>query len=81
MTTHHVSLYHSKTNEPDSNVLKQELITYQQTSSGLKITKLERSFSNRDHLDSYTSAPLVFRNKSQQQTTTDPLATLLKPAV
>ena len=55
MTTHHVSLYHSKTKQPDSNVLKQELITYEQTASGLKITKLERSFSNRDHLDSYTS--------------------------
>ena len=40
MTTHHVSLYHSKTKQPDSNVLKQELITYQQTPSGLKITKL-----------------------------------------
>ena len=51
MTTHHVSLYHSKTKQPDITVLKQELITYQQTSSGLKITKLERSFSNRDHLD------------------------------
>ena len=61
MTTHHVSLYHSKTNQPDSTVLKQELFTYQQTSSGLKITKLERSFSNGDHLDSYTSTPLVFR--------------------
>ena len=55
MTTHHVSLYHSKTEKPDITVLKQELVTYQQTSSGLKITKLERSFSNRDHLDSYTS--------------------------
>ena len=55
MTTHHVSLYHSKTKQPDSTVLKQELITYEQTASGLKITKLERSFSNRDHLDSYTS--------------------------
>jgi len=55
MTTHHVYLYHSKTKQPDSTVLKQELITYEQTASGLKITKLERSFSNRDHLDSYTS--------------------------
>ena len=61
MTTHHVSLYHSKTNQPNSTVLRQELVTYQQTSSGLKITKLERSFSNGDHLDSYTSTPLVFR--------------------
>ena len=39
MTTHHVSLYHSKTKQPDSNVLKQELITYQQTSSGLKLRR------------------------------------------
>ncbi len=60
MTTHHVALYHPKTNQPESTVLKQELITYQQTASGLKITKLERSFSNGDHLDSYTSEPLLF---------------------
>ena len=59
MTTHHVSLYHPNTNQPDSTVLKQELFIYQQTASGLKITKLERSFSNADHLDNYTSAPLV----------------------
>ena len=67
MTTHHVSLYHSKTKQPDITVLKQELITYQQTASGLKITKLERSFSNRDHLDSYTSAPLLLRSFSEQE--------------
>jgi hypothetical protein len=67
MTTHHVSLYHPKTNEPDSTVLKQELVTYQQTSFGLKITKLERSFSNRDHLDSYTSAPLLLRSFPEQE--------------
>ena len=67
MTTHHVSLYHSKTNQPDSNVLKQELVTYQQTPSGLKITKLERSFGNRDHLDSYTSSPLVLGSLPKQE--------------
>ena len=67
MTTHHVSLYHSKTNQPESTVLKQELITYQQTSSGLKITKLERSFSNGDHLDSYNSVPLVLSSLPKQE--------------
>ena len=67
MTTHHVSLYHSKTQQPDRTVLKQELVTYQQTSSGLKITKLERSFSNGDHLDSYTSAPLVLGSLPEQE--------------
>ena len=67
MKTHHISLYHTKNNQPDSNVLKQELITYEQTASGLKITKLERSFSNRDHLDSYTSAPLVLGSLPEQE--------------
>ena len=61
MTTHHVSLYHPETNPPVGTVLKQELVTYQQTESGLKITKLERSFSSDDHLDSYTSAALPLR--------------------
>ena len=67
MTTHHVSLYHPKTNQPDITVLKQELVTYQQTPSGLKITKLERSFSNHDHIDSYTSAPLLLRSFPEQE--------------
>ena len=67
MTTHHVSLYHSKTKQPDSTVLKQELITYKQTSSGLKITKLERSFSGGDHLDNYTSTPLVLGSLPKQE--------------
>ena len=67
MTTHHVSLYHHKTNKPEGAVLKQELVTYQQTSSGLKITKLERSFSKGDHLDNYTSAPLVLGSLPEQE--------------
>ena len=67
MTTHHVSLYHSKTKQPDSTVLKQELITYEQTASGLKITKLERSFGSGDHLDSYTSSPLVLGSLPKQE--------------
>jgi len=61
MKTHHISLYHTKNNQPDSNVLKQELITYQQTNSGIKVTKLERSFRSDDHLDIYTSSPIVLK--------------------
>ena len=67
MTTHHVSLYHPKINQPESTVLKQELVTYQQTSFGLKITKLERSFNNSDHLDNYTSEPLVLGSPPEQE--------------
>ncbi len=59
MNTHHVSLYHSRTNQTESKVLKQELVTYEETSSGLKITKLERSFTGSSHLDSYTSSPII----------------------
>ena len=62
MKTHHISLYHTKNNQPDSNVLKQELITYQQTTSGIKMTRLERSFRGGDHLDSYTSSPIVLKS-------------------
>ena len=67
MTTHHVSLYHPKIEQPVSTVLKQELVTYQQTSSDLKITKLERSFSNGDHLDNYTSEPVVLGTLPEQE--------------
>jgi len=66
MKTHHISLYHTKTNHPDTNVLKQELITYQQTTSGINITKLERSFRGGDHLDSYTSSPIVLKKTSTE---------------
>ena len=67
MTTQQFYLYHSKSEQPDSNALKQELVTYQQTSVGIKITKLERSFSNSDHLDNYTSAPLVLGLLPEQE--------------
>ena len=59
MNTHHVSLYNQKTNRPDSKVLKQELITYEQTAYGLKVTRFELSFNDDSHLDSFTSSPVV----------------------
>ena len=59
MTFHHTSLYNSDTNKPSARVLKQELITYEQTEFGLKLTKLERTFSSEAHADSYTSSPIV----------------------
>jgi hypothetical protein len=67
MTTHHVSLYNPETNPPEGTVLKQELVTYQQTASGLKITKLERSICSDYHLDSYTSAPLPLRSLPESE--------------
>ena len=59
MSTHHISLYDLKRNKPVSAVLKQELITYEQTEYGLKISRLERSFTGAEYTDSYTSTPIV----------------------
>ena len=59
MTLYHTSLYNSDINKPSARVLKQELITYEQTEFGLKLTKLERTFSGEAHADSYTSSPIV----------------------
>jgi hypothetical protein len=59
MSYHHTSLYNIDDNKPVTRVVKQELITYEQTEFGLKITKLERSFTGAEHTDSYTSAPIV----------------------
>jgi len=58
MSIHHTSLYNTENNKPESRVLKQELITYEQTEFGLKICKLERSFTGAEHTDSYTSVPI-----------------------
>ena len=59
MSIHHTSLYNSNENKPVTRVVKQELITYEQTEFGLKIAKLERSFTGAEHSDSYTSTPIV----------------------
>jgi len=59
MSIHHTSLYNTDDNKPATRVVKQELITYEQTEFGLKITKLERSFTGAEHADSYTSTPIV----------------------
>ena len=59
MKSHHTSLYHTETNKPRASIIKQELITYEQTEFGLKITKLERSFTGAEHSDSFTSTPIV----------------------
>lgn len=59
MSIHHTSLYNTDDNKPARRVLKQELITYEQSEFGLKIAKLERSFSGTEHTDSYNSSPIV----------------------
>ena len=59
MSIHHTSLYNTDDNKPVTRVVKQELITYEQTEFRLKIAKLERSFTGAEHTDSFTSTPIV----------------------
>ena len=59
MSIHHTSLYNTNDNKLVRRVVKQELITYEQTEFGLRISKLERSFTGAEHTDSYTSTPIV----------------------
>ncbi len=66
MSTHHISLYDSKRNKPVSAVLKQEPITYEKTEYGLKISKFERRFTNKEFSDSYTSSPISLNFAKQE---------------
>jgi hypothetical protein len=58
MTTHHTSLYDDKTNPAPNGVLKQELVTLEQTSDGIRITRLKRRFSGEAVNNSFESEPL-----------------------
>ena len=55
MTAHHTSLYHSDANPAPQKVLKQELVTLEETPQGLRIARLSRAFSNQTHRDIFTS--------------------------
>ena len=55
MTTHHTSLYDDKTNPAPNGVLKQELVTLEQTPYGTRITRLKRRFSGGSVNSSFES--------------------------
>ena len=46
--------------------MKQELVTYEKTEYGLKITKLERRFNDKEYSDSYTSSPIPLNFAKQE---------------
>ena len=60
MKLHHNCLYKSDDNMPPKEVLKQEL-SHMSKRTGLKISKLERSFWSEGTGDIYTSSPLPFK--------------------
>jgi len=49
MKTHDNSLYHSIDNPKLSNVFKQELVTWERTEFGIRISRAERSFDTDKH--------------------------------
>jgi hypothetical protein len=58
MTTPHTSLYDDKTNPAPSGVLKQKLVTLEQTPDGIRITRLKRRFSGGTVNSSFESEPI-----------------------
>jgi hypothetical protein len=55
MTTHHTSLYNSDTTPAPHKVLKQELVTWEETANGLRIARLTRTYAGAAHSDTFTS--------------------------
>jgi len=62
MTAHHISLYNSDTNAAPAKVLKQELVTWEETSDGLRIARLTRTFTGETHRDSFSSEHVLHRS-------------------
>ena len=58
MTTHHTSLYDDNTNPAPVGVLKQELVTLEQTPDGIRIIRLKRRFSGEAVNTSFESEPI-----------------------
>ena len=65
MTTHHTSLYDDKTNPAPNGVLKQELVTLEQTPDGIRITRLKRRFSGEAVNSSFESEPISLTEAKQ----------------
>ena len=58
MITNHTSLYDDKTNPAPNGVLKQELVTLEQTPDDIRITSLKRRFSGGSVNSSFESEPI-----------------------
>ena len=63
MTTHHTFLYDDKTNPAPDGVLKQELVTLEQTPDGIRITRLKRRFSGKAVNSSFESEPIPLNRR------------------
>jgi hypothetical protein len=82
MTTHHTSLYNSETTPAPRKVLKQELVTWEETANGLRIARLTRNFGGAAHNDTFTSEHVphsTLNDKLTAETATDIAALLDDP--
>ena len=82
MTTHHTSLYNSDTTPAPRKVLKQELVTWEETANGLRMTRLTRNFRGAAHSDTFTSEHVLhsaLSDKLSAEKATDILALLDDP--
>ena len=63
MKTYHKAVYNLDSDKLAPNVLKQELVTYEQVEHGLKITKFSRRFSNGEVLDEYSNSTILLEDE------------------
>ena len=59
MTKRHVSLYNKNENPAPVSVIKQELVTMEQTEQGVRITRFKRHFKPDEILESFESEPVL----------------------
>jgi hypothetical protein len=67
MTTHHISLYNSDTNAAPAKVLKQELVTWEETDTGFRLAKLCRSHNSDGHYDTFSSEHVLHTGLNVEQ--------------
>jgi hypothetical protein len=61
-------LFDKDNNPAPKSVFKQELVTWEETESGLVRKSLTRHFKSGDHHDSYVSEPMVLSMAFDQRT-------------
>ena len=68
MTTHHTSLYNSDTTPAPRKVLKQELVTWEETPDGIRIARLTRTYAGLAHSDTFSSEHVLHSALSDKLT-------------
>ena len=67
MSTHHISLYDEENNPATAKVLKQELVTWEETDTGFRLAKRCRSHSLDGHYDTFSSEHVFYTGLDVEQ--------------